>query len=425
MRESGHGYWLEDDGTLRVEGEDRPSRPSVVVGHPHHVVAPTLTASNDPSRSPQSSEVTAQVEAVLRAEVAREMYAFNFEQYSGSERPISPCLTQSEHKGKTLVYEGGSPPVAVPYDLFMLTEPRNRQNRDENSPCHTLARDNAAHAAVVLDAGREVSPTLTARMQGSSGWAPYNEDAHLIPYRREGVAAAWTQNSREEVRLIDGDGDITGAITSDSGSHMTTRVVQDAPRAVGIDTYNQAVTGDVTHTLRDPNGTMGDAVPAVAVGIDTYNLCETGDVNQTLKSPKGGVAESMGAVLQPVSVAQNQLGEVRVGEVMGTLNTNTNASGRNTPMALQAMAVRRLTPVECERLQGFPDQWTRIPWRNSPAEDCPDGPRYRALGNSMAVPVMAWIGRRITDVRAGTAPRLEDAAAEVEADALDLFWTGD
>lgn len=59
------------------------------------------------------------------------------------------------------------------------------------------------------------------------------------------------------------------------------------------------------------------------------------------------------------------------------------------------MAVRRLTPKEAERLQGFPDNYTAIPWRNKPASECPDGPRYKALGNSMAVPVMRWIGQRI------------------------------
>jgi DNA (cytosine-5)-methyltransferase 1 len=56
-------------------------------------------------------------------------------------------------------------------------------------------------------------------------------------------------------------------------------------------------------------------------------------------------------------------------------------------------AVRRLTPIECERLQGFADNYTNIPWRK--AIDSPDGPRYKALGNSMAVPVMKWIGERI------------------------------
>ena len=62
---------------------------------------------------------------------------------------------------------------------------------------------------------------------------------------------------------------------------------------------------------------------------------------------------------------------------------------------IQAMAVRRLTPIECERLQGFPDNYSNIPWRK--AAESPDGPRYKALGNSWAVPVVAWIGQRIQD----------------------------
>ena len=67
-----------------------------------------------------------------------------------------------------------------------------------------------------------------------------------------------------------------------------------------------------------------------------------------------------------------------------------------TPVTL---AVRRLTPVECERLQGFPDDWTAIPYRGKPAAD---GPRYKAIGNSMAVPVMRWIGERIDAVDRAT-----------------------
>jgi DNA (cytosine-5)-methyltransferase 1 len=57
--------------------------------------------------------------------------------------------------------------------------------------------------------------------------------------------------------------------------------------------------------------------------------------------------------------------------------------------------LRRITPLEAERLQGFPDNWTMVPYKNRPSEKCPDGPRYRAIGNSMAVPVMRWIGKRI------------------------------
>lgn len=62
-------------------------------------------------------------------------------------------------------------------------------------------------------------------------------------------------------------------------------------------------------------------------------------------------------------------------------------------------AVRRLTPTECARLQGFPCDWARIPWRGRPASECPDGPMYKAYGNSMAVPVMQLIGHRIAMVR--------------------------
>lgn len=64
--------------------------------------------------------------------------------------------------------------------------------------------------------------------------------------------------------------------------------------------------------------------------------------------------------------------------------------GAATVAVATVMQVRRLTPIECERLQGFPDNYTNIPWRGKPTS--PDGPRYKALGNSMAVPVMRWIG---------------------------------
>lgn len=68
------------------------------------------------------------------------------------------------------------------------------------------------------------------------------------------------------------------------------------------------------------------------------------------------------------------------------------------PAGVNPMLVRRLTPLECERLQGFPDGHTLIAWKGKPAEECPDGPRYKAIGNSMAVPVMRWIGKRIAAV---------------------------
>lgn len=81
--------------------------------------------------------------------------------------------------------------------------------------------------------------------------------------------------------------------------------------------------------------------------------------------------------------------------------------GGNAMAASIGSAVRRLTPRECERLQGFPDDYTLIPWRKGMA---PDGPRYKALGNSMAVPVMRWIGERIAAVEGGAGYPRQQAA---------------
>jgi DNA (cytosine-5)-methyltransferase 1 len=103
--------------------------------------------------------------------------------------------------------------------------------------------------------------------------------------------------------------------------------------------------------------------------------------------------------IQPIALAENTIGRkpenggngdgFTDGGPMYTLNA-TGVHG-----VAQSMAVRRLTPVECERLQGFPDTYTDI---KSKGKATPDGPRYKALGNSMAVPVMAWIGKRINEV---------------------------
>lgn len=79
-------------------------------------------------------------------------------------------------------------------------------------------------------------------------------------------------------------------------------------------------------------------------------------------------------------------------EVFPTLSKD---SGDQNPHVALPMAVRRLLPSECEALQGFPKNWTQISWRGKPADQCPDGPRYKSIGNSMATNCMKWIGRRI------------------------------
>lgn len=92
--------------------------------------------------------------------------------------------------------------------------------------------------------------------------------------------------------------------------------------------------------------------------------------------------------------------------VSPTLRAGGNRTGGDRPpgtdvdtadsnIVTATMGVRRLLPAECERLQGLPDDYTLIPWRGKPSEECPDGPRYKAIGNSKAVPVVRWIGKRI------------------------------
>ena len=99
---------------------------------------------------------------------------------------------------------------------------------------------------------------------------------------------------------------------------------------------------------------------------------------------------------QAVAFAENSRSELRLqnddGSVAGSLKVAGGKPGQGYPAVMLGLSVRRLTPKECERLQGFPDDYTNVIYRNKPAAD---GPRYKSLGNSMAVPVMRWILRRI------------------------------
>jgi DNA (cytosine-5)-methyltransferase 1 len=122
---------------------------------------------------------------------------------------------------------------------------------------------------------------------------------------------------------------------------------------------------------------------------------ELGDVSSTVRARWGTGGGNAPMVSQPMvwdttNITSPQNGSnPKPGDPCFTL-----AKGQHPPL-LTSMAVRRLTPVECERLQGFPDNYSNIPWRK--AAESPDGPRYKALGNSWAVPVVAWIGKRIQD----------------------------
>lgn len=141
-----------------------------------------------------------------------------------------------------------------------------------------------------------------------------------------------------------------------------------------------------------PTLTTGDQ-HAVAFAEKTPTLTANGVAHTGFRDEHGLVLTTSSK--KALSFQQNASGELRESLKAYTLNTNSNASGRNTGLLRQGMAVRRLMPIECERLQGFPDNYTQIPWKGKPAKDCPDGPRYKAIGNSMARHVMQWIGERI------------------------------
>jgi len=138
--------------------------------------------------------------------------------------------------------------------------------------------------------------------------------------------------------------------------------------------------------------------PRGTEGVESNHVIAFGAQNSTHQ----GDSVSDQDTASCIAFSSKDYGNDAVNDLCPTLRAGGayNANAGVPPAVAQAKAVRRLTPTECERLQGFPDNYTQIPYRNKPAESCPDGPRYKAMGNSMAVPVMRWIGERINMVEA-------------------------
>jgi DNA (cytosine-5)-methyltransferase 1 len=142
--------------------------------------------------------------------------------------------------------------------------------------------------------------------------------------------------------------------------------------------------------------------PAVfqPIPINSMNALRSADADKTTGCGIGEAGEAMftitkghsHAVAQPIGLDEEQNAMI---DAFGTLKARTAGGGFEGTVMQTNMAVRRLTPVECERLQGFPDNYTNIPWRKK--DESPDGPRYKALGNSWAVPNVRWIGKRIQE----------------------------
>ncbi|MDA9085892.1 DNA cytosine methyltransferase [Methylophilaceae bacterium] len=156
--------------------------------------------------------------------------------------------------------------------------------------------------------------------------------------------------------------------------------------------------GDTCHSVTARWGTGGGNVPFVLNNPIAYSIREDGqknnmsvtelDVSNCLSSHQPSImSHHAQTFVMDQAVAFGWQNSDSQSMSVDTITPTLDKS--KTPAVAQQMAVRKLTPIECERLQGFPDGYTNI------KENCPDGHRYKAMGNSMAVPVMRWIGKRI------------------------------
>jgi DNA (cytosine-5)-methyltransferase 1 len=157
--------------------------------------------------------------------------------------------------------------------------------------------------------------------------------------------------------------------------------------------------------LFEPESLRGNPTPSRKAGQDVTSTTQASTDGDSLQRTVGALCanthpgsysgqDAYTGHLVPVMYQNNQT-DARLKEERTTSQTvisRWGTGGGNTPLVRHTTRVRRLTPVECERLQGFPDGWTDV------RPDTPDGPRYKAIGNSMAVPVMRWIGQRIQAV---------------------------
>jgi len=211
-------------------------------------------------------------------------------------------------------------------------------------------------------------------------------DAAEILFEREGMRRD-SAPSREQRK------DVAGPITAGISKGMRGTEGVDSNWAVIHGTQDPCVS-DIAFAQGRNNGAENVLVQPIAFNSKDYGSDATTDMSPTLRSLGAYDANGGGsmAVAQPIAV---DIRNAQINEDGPTMSLQSGgiSEGRGMcinaiPHALTAMAVRRLTPRECERLQGFPDDYTDIP-------KAADGPRYKALGNSMAVPVMRWIGERI------------------------------
>jgi site-specific DNA-cytosine methylase len=233
---------------------------------------------------------------------------------------------------------------------------------------------------------------------GSSGFHEMNHPVVVQPFTKSKRA----QSVTDDKTWVDGQVNPTLSLFDQGDTRATTVAV-----AFPINTLTLGGRPDAVNDKRmtmgvgengDPQFTL-QAAHGHAVAHAFYSTGGTHGVNQHPEvSPAVKVGSGLGIPSPPAVAFSDTSATLKGGS--GERGYPDPSDGNEHSMVGTAMTVRRLTARECERLQAFPDDYTLIPWRKKAAADCPDGPRYKALGNSMAVNCMAWIGERIAAVDA-------------------------
>ncbi|EIQ2295834.1 Dam family site-specific DNA-(adenine-N6)-methyltransferase [Salmonella enterica subsp. enterica serovar Newport] len=251
---------------------------------------------------------------------------------------------------------------------------------------------------------REPQTAVTADTgNGAEGGSHWDNPANPHPTLNQSNNIGGIGASNQEIFAQRGAGIVSAYRMTAFGEYSGDGTASTVKARDYKDATDLAVTySDISRTL------LSKSNSSMAEDLDTYAIHGTQDpdTNHELAHTLGRNHGQENAIItEPYTIAIRGREEGSTVEVRndGTANALLTPNGGRAGMGVGAvgwgMQVRRLTPVECERLQGFPDNHTLISWRGKDAADCPDGQRYKAIGNSMAVPVMRWIGERIAAVR--------------------------
>jgi len=249
-----------------------------------------------------------------------------------------------------------------------------------------------ADMAPTLNCNHE-APYVVPSLRGEGFDASEDGTGRGTPLVPVGVTIHGTDPTVQKVASYDELAQCLRARTPGNIDNSSTTVVQQ-PVAYGIRTANTSSNGwgiqeECTHTLDCAQG-VAVAQPVAFHPTQDPISSTDGSTHALGCGSTGGQASVAVALRGREGGATAELGD----EVQNCLRASSG--GGDKPHVLTAMQVRRLTPEECEALQGFPRSYTAIPWRGKPADQCPDGPRYKALGNSWAVPNVTWLGKRIS-----------------------------